>query len=328
MLSKNLLEFASKNYGFDIAALEYIPRSSGKVMNRIYAFYKDDKKCIIKFDPPSVEHNNQLRETRAAMDFHHYLAENDISVSTPLKTITGELVISTQDDGEEYIITAFAWLDGQAWAYQGWNDKTSFNWGKVMGDMHRASMDYTPPNEYNVQKDIFTSYCWGSFFDDLKIYPGVYKITQELLGEIALLPKDKDSFGVIHSDMHQGNIFIEGNNVSVIDFGDSIYGWFTLDVAISLCHALWWGRKDDMGNDFTKSIIENFIKGYLSANQLSDFSLSKIPIFMKYRHLCMDPEKNGIGCNREQWIYNIENDILFDGCDLKSILDIMEGCKI
>ena len=328
MVSQNLLEFAVKNYNFDINTLEYIPRSSGKTENKIYSFNKNDKKCLIKFEPPCIVYNNQLTETRALMDFNYYLAENNVSVSMPLKTINGDLVISTQDNGEDYIITAFAWLYAETWAYDARNDKMSFNWGKVMGDIHRAVKDYKPPNKYDVQKDIFECHHWGSFFDKLKIYPSVYKITQELISEITALPRERDSFGIIHGDMHQGNIFIDGDNVSVFDFGDSIYGWFALDVAISLCHALWWDRKDNDGNDFTNSIIENFIKGYLSANQLSDYWISKIPMFMKYRHLCMDPERNGIGSDREEWIYNIKNDILFDGFELKSVLEIIKKAKL
>jgi Ser/Thr protein kinase RdoA (MazF antagonist) len=279
------------------------------------------EKYILKFEPPHKVYNNQLTETRAYMDFHCRLAENNVNVSVPLKTINGELVISS----ENYIITAFVWLNGETWAYNAKNNRISFNWGKVMGDMHRISKDYLPANEHNVQKDIVGSYYWGSFFDELKIYPKVYKITQELLKEIAVLPRTRGSFGVIHSDMHQGNIFIDGEKVTIIDFGDSIYGWFALDIAVSLCHALWWDGKDSAGNDFTHAIIENFIKGYLSANPLNDFWISKIPMFMKYRHLCMNPEKNGIGCNREEWIYNIENDILFDGYTLQSIAEIIKS---
>jgi len=142
MIPNDLLEFASKNYNFDINTLEHIPRSNGKIMNQIYTFNKNDKKYIIKFDPPSPEHKNQLRETRAAMDFNYYLAENNISVSVPLKANNGELVISAEENGVDYIITAFSWLNGQSWAYEGWNGKMSFNWGKVMGDMHRVAKDY------------------------------------------------------------------------------------------------------------------------------------------------------------------------------------------
>ena len=331
MISKNLLKFAAENYGFEKATLERIPRSSGKIMNEIYTFYKNGRKYIIKFEPPSEVYKNQLRETRAALDFHCYLSDCGVNVSAPLKNIHGEPVTSALDGGTEYIITAFAWLNGQTWGYDGANGKMSYNWGKTMGAMHCAAKSYTPPNEYDVQKDIFDGFYWGRFFDGLKIYPDVYKIAQKLFREITALPRDADSFGVIHGDLHQGNFFTDGENIRIIDFGDSIYGWYTLDAAISLCHALWWGRMDDDGNDHTDAIVENFMKGYFSANPLSEFWLSKIPLFMKYRHLCMVPEENGIGCDRDGWIYNIKNDILFEGRDLKSISDVIKkstaGCK-
>ena len=328
MVSNNILAFAAKKYGSDADTLVHIPRTGGKIMNQIYHFYMGDKKCIIKFEPPHAVYKNQLREINAAMDFNHYLAVNHVNVSVPLKSIDEKLVISIQERGEEYIITAFECLSGQTWGYDGSNPNMSFNWGKVMGDMHRAAKDYKPPNERDVQKYIFDSYYWWPSFDELKVYPTVYRIARETLAEIAVLPRDRDSFGVIHGDLHQGNFFTDGDKVSIIDFGDSVYGWFALDVAISLCHALWWGRKDRAGNDYTNLIIENFIKGYFSANKLSEFWVSKIPLFMKYRHLCMDPEKNGLGYNREKWIYKIENDILFEERTLESILKTIENATV
>ena len=324
MVSKNLLEFAAKSYGFSVDMLEHIPRISGKIENQIYSFNKYGKKYLIKFDPISSQYNNQLRETRAAMDFNYYLAENNINVSVPLKSTNGELVI----DGEDYIITAFNWLYGETWSFDGSNGEMSFNWGKVMGEIHRAAKDYKPQNEHDVLRKIFDRRYQVSFFDNLKIYPSVYEISQELMGEIIALPKDKDSFGIIHYDMHQGNFYTLGNKVSVFDFGDSIYGWFVLDIAISLCHALWWGREGNKADDFINIIIGNFLKGYFSVNKLSNFWLSKIPVFMKYRHLDMDPERHGLGCNRDEWIYYIENDILFKGIDLKSISGIIENVDV
>ena len=142
------------------------------------------------------------------------------------------------------------------------------------------------------------------------------------------LPRDKDSFGIIHCDMHPDNFYIDGDKINVFDFGDSKKGWFALDIGIALFDAVWWGRKNAAGNDFTNAIIENFLKGYLSANYLSDFWISKIPMFMKYRQLSMKPEENGLGCNREEWVYHIENDILFTGFELKAVSNIINKVKI
>ena len=73
-------------------------------------------------------------------------------------------------------------------------------------------------------------------------------------------------------------------------------------------------------NDFTNRIIENFLKGYISANHLSGFWLSKIPSFMKYRQICKfswfyNPENANDGHQQER-IRNIENDILFTHCTI------------
>ena len=182
-------------------------------------------------------------------------------------------------------------------------------------------------------KNFYDGYYWGSHFDCLKVYPDVYQVAQELIGEIMNLPRDKESFGIIHCDMHPDNFYIEGDKINVFDFGDSQYGWFTLDIGIALFHALWWGQKDDKGNDFTNTIIKDFLKGYLSANHLSDFWISKIPMFMKYRQIsCFVPwffnPEDTKEHHQKEWIYNIENDILFDGIDLKSISKIIEGAKV
>lgn len=67
------------------------------------------------------------------------------------------------------------------------------------------------------------------------------------------------------------------------------------------------------------------MKGYLSANHLSDFWLLKIPMFMKYRQICFDV--GFMNENQKDWKYNIENDILFDGFELKSMLKIIENMK-
>jgi Ser/Thr protein kinase RdoA (MazF antagonist) len=123
--------------------------------------------------------------------------------------------------------------------------------------------------------------------------------------------------------MHQWNFLIDGDKINVFDFDDSLYGWFALDIGLALYHALWWGRKDDAGNDFTDNIIQNFLKGYLSANSLSDYWLKKIPMFMKFRQICkfswfFDPDN--IDEHQKERIYNIENDILFTDCKIKPSL--------
>jgi Ser/Thr protein kinase RdoA (MazF antagonist) len=319
MVSDNLLEFASKNYGFNKDTLNFISDST----NQIYAFQKNGKNYILRFSQRPAEYINQ---TKAEIGWLYYLANNHINVSLPLAADNGELVISAEDDGETYIISVYETLSGQFWDKNDpnkWNEKIFYNWGKTMGDIHRLTKDYIPANDDDV-RSVFTGY--ETFFTDrangIKNCPSVCKIAEELIGEMMELPKDRDSYGLIHYDVHQWNFLIDGINgdeIKVFDFDDSLYGWFALDIGIALYHGLWWGRKDDAGNDFTNLIIKNFLKGYQSANQLSGFWLDRIPMFMKYRQICklswFYDSENEDEHQRER-ICNIENDILFTGCEI------------
>jgi len=218
---------------------------------------------------------------------------------------------------------------GQFWDHNDpdkWNNKIFFNWGKLMGDMHRLTKDYKRSNKYNIL-DIFTRNYegWGSYFDCLKENPEVFKIIQDLLDEFMTFPRDRDSYGLIHNDMHPWNFHIDGDKITLFDFNDNIYGWFVMDIGIAFYHGLDWSRKDDAGHDYTNAIIENFLKGYLSANHLNDFWLSKIPMFMKYRQICLN--LGNITEDPKEWQYKIENDILYDGVELKSISEIIENVK-
>ena len=323
MVSDNLLTFAADKYNFDKSTLHFISEST----NQIYMFKKDNRGYILRFSQRPAEHIHQIR---AEMDWLYYLAKNNIGVSLPLKAGNGKLAVSTQDNGENYIITSFEMVNGTFWNKNDpklWNEKIFFGWGKVMGDMHRLTKDYMPANDNDI-RDVFNGRF--SLGDSVKSCPSVNKITEELIGEIMALPKDKDSYGLIHNDMHPWNFYIDGDQINVFDFDDSLYGWFALDIGIALYHGLWWGRKNDAGNDFTNIIIENFLKGYLSANNLSDFWFAKIPMFMKFRQICKfswfyNP-KNADEHQKER-IYNIENDVLFTGCELKSVYSIIENVK-
>ena len=309
MVSDNLLEFAAKIYDFDKATLSFISNST----NQIYVFQKSRKYYILRFS------NGILSHTKAEMEWLFYLSKNNIRVGLPLKTIHGELVTSMQDSGKNFIITSFAVVTGMPWDKnnpQKWNNQIFYNWGKTMGDIHHITKDFVFSSDV-VTRDTFN----GRFAlsDSVKTCPSVNAIVEDLISEIMELPKDKNSYGLIHNDMHQWNFHVDENNINVFDFDDSLYGWYALDIGIALYHGLWWGRKDNDGNDFTNNIIKNFLDGYLSANKLSDFWIAKIPMFMTFRQICkfswfFDP--TNIDEHQRERIYNIENNILFTDCKI------------
>ena len=316
MVSDSLLTFAAENYGFDKKSLHFISDST----NQIYSFAKNDKNYILRFSERPLD---EICQTKAEMDWLYFLASNCISVSLPLCADNNTLVISTEDEGKPFVISAFETLKGSFWDKNDsnlWSKKVFFSWGKVMGDIHRLTKNHTPTNERDVRATFTGRFALD---DSIKACTSVNKIAENVIAEIMALPKNKDSYGLIHNDMHPWNFLINEKQIEVFDFDDSLYGWFSLDIGVALYHGLWWGRKNDAGYDFTNEIIENFLNGYLSANHLSDFWISKIPLFMKFRQICKFSwfyNSDNVDDHQKERIRNIENDILFADCKINNSL--------
>ena len=314
---ENLAAFAAESYGFDKGTLGFISAST----NAVFYFKKDEKSYILRLSQHPAE---QAVQTRAELDWLYYLAGNGINVSLPLRAKNGEFVLLTEADGRPVILSAYEMLPGQFWDKNDparWNEKVFYDWGRLTGDMHRLTKGYFPPGGEN-RRGEFTGREALSL-DKLKSCPAVYKAAEEIIDEMTALPKDTDSYGLIHYDLHPWNFLIDGGQINVFDFDDCLYGWFALDIGVALYHGLWWGRRNDAGCDFTDDIVENYLRGYLSANRLSDYWLTKIPLFMRFRQICKfswfyDPDN--VDGHQTERIRNIENGVLFTDCELNSSL--------
>ncbi|MCL2300698.1 MAG: phosphotransferase [Firmicutes bacterium] len=318
MVSKRLLARAAESYGFKKRTLHFISEST----NQIYRFQKDGKCYILRF---SRRPHEQALQTKAEMDWLCYLASHGMGVSLPLPAGSGELVLSAEDGGKPYVISAFEALPGRNWDKNNpelWNADVFYLWGRAMGDMHRLTKDYSPSGG---ARGSFTGR--DTVRNSFEACPAVHKTLEKLQCEIMALPKDRDSYGLIHYDLHPWNFLIDGGRINVFDFDDSLYGWFPLDIGVALYHGLWWGRKNDAGQAFAEEIVRHFLRGYLSANQLSDFWISKIPLFLRYRQICKfswfyDPaHADG---HQEERIRNIENGMLFSDLSLRAVELMLE----
>ena len=186
MVSDNLLEFASKSYGFNKDTLHFVSDST----NQIYFFQKDSKQYVLRFSNRSAE---KINETKAEMEWLYYLADNNIGVGLPLKTVNGELVVSTIENGENYIVTSFETVAGEFWDKNNplkWNEQIFYNWGKIMGDIHSLTKNFKFTNE-QITREIFN----GRFAldDNIKCCQSVNKIADNLIDWTVISSKIKNA---------------------------------------------------------------------------------------------------------------------------------------
>lgn len=313
-----LVEVAAEYYGFIKSECRFMAygRENSKQM---YSFGINGEPYILRVTKCASGHLGQIK---AEMDWLLYLCMKGANVPSPLRTLKGELAFSAQENGDTYVISAFSKVRGNCWNKEDpklWNKDVFYNWGKAVGEMHRLSKDYKPAAKAEKRGGFDLR---GMVNENIKAFPSISRIADGLLCEIEALPKDRDSYGMIHNDLHPGNFFIDGEQIHLFDFDGCAYSWYAFDIGNALFISLWLARRNHAGVDFTNDIIRYFLKGYLSENTLNHFWLSQIPSFMMLCKISLfsygcsgeDPD-NEKGC-----IENIEKGILFSGCKVDDSL--------
>ena len=275
------------------------------------------------------------------------------SINTPVLMCSknGKIIETFCDGAANYVICVYYEMLGEVWDKNNrktWNEAVIHNWGVTMGKMHRLTKGYVPLagviKRPQFEDRLVSLETYGNI-------PSVHQKMKQIEENILSLPKDIDSYGLIHSDLDQLNFLVKDNRIYVLDFDDCQYGHFALDIGIALYHALWWGLPDggdgDNGgngdnangcagaykNVYACKIITAFMSGYNSENHLSDYWLDKIKLFMMYRqidalswHLNYYKPKSmnevvyndlfKVHYSFEKHIHYIENDIFYDNCSI------------
>jgi Ser/Thr protein kinase RdoA (MazF antagonist) len=139
------------------------------------------------------------------------------------------------------------------------------------------------------------------------------------------LPKDADSYGLIHNDFNDGNFTVdyENGDITVFDFDDSCYFWIMYDLACA-----WEGgigramfRPLVERKDFMARYMEHVLTGYTRENSIREAWLARLPLFLRliqmqelmhYAQYLDDPDEE-IQAGLRYKIHCIENDIPYLG---------------
>ncbi len=271
------LAIAAPLYG--LSELDFRPMRGGH-FNHVYSFRRDDQDYILRLTPPNEEIDAQAQ--RSILAWMAYLAEHGASVPAPLASQQNNLIEVIPTVEGNWLVTAFTRAKGvlsEELPIEHWNEALFQALGKAIGKVHTVARKYVPLNRMNY----FQWDCGGNLFNRQIQEEFWLKDKQaRLLERLLALPKPPEAYGLIHCDLHFGNFYIHDPErvITLIDFDDCAYGWFSMDIAILLFDilVLYPGAdKDEYGRKF----LQNFLVGYLAENPLSTFWLEQIPLFLK-----------------------------------------------
>jgi Ser/Thr protein kinase RdoA (MazF antagonist) len=247
----------------------------------IYEFRRDSQQFILR-----IGHSARRSEAliRGEVDWMNYLAERGAAVAHAVPSLTGNLVEAFDDGhGEHFLATSFARAAGKPPREAGWTPELFETYGEVLGRMHALTKGYKPRDPAWKRPE------WdGPEIQDIESnlpagQTEVLKRYRALMDHLRTLPRDRNSYGLIHFDAHGSNFLVDDDGrITLFDFDDCSYGWFIYDIAIVLFYMVAGGEEDGA---FIEEFMTHFLRGYRRRNRLEQKWLREMPNFLKMREI-------------------------------------------
>ncbi|MBI5804553.1 phosphotransferase [candidate division TA06 bacterium] len=275
--NKNILAEAMQRY----AVPEGKIRELGGFESFIHSFERDSRHYILRISH-SLRRSEEL--IRGEADWINYLAAGGVPVAGAVMSENGNLVEAIDDGhGGLFLATAFNKIDGRPIHEAGWSPQLYRTYGKLLGKMHSLTKDYRPSDPLAKRpqwEDSANTEC-------VKHLPETESLVREkywkVMEQVAVLPRDKDSFGLIHYDAHSSNMLVDKDGrLCLFDFDDSLHSWFVCDIAIVLFY-MTAGKEPDIAS--VEEFLAHFLSGYAEENKLDPKWLKEIPHFLKIREI-------------------------------------------
>lgn len=215
------------------------------------------------------------KEISSELEWTSALKSKGITLPVAVSNRAGSLVTDTySSDGKQYHVTLLTWVEGERLEKEKHTDETIQKMGELMANLHEASTDFSPSTD-------FSRPSWGihTFQRDwthLKLNHGhfisnealeLYSMAAEKVTELLkTLTSHEQDFGMIHADLHNGNIVFHEGEPYPIDFGRCGFGYHLYDIAQSILGLFPPQRA-------------HFIKGYEKIKQLDGEYIPKLESF-------------------------------------------------
>ncbi len=242
---------------------------------------KGDEDYVLRLTHSS---HRSKKEVEAELDFLRYVAENGAKVAGPLYSISQNLVEEiVAEDGTFFYASLFTYakgeqVKGEESAY--WGDTYFEAWGKAIGQLHRLTRDY-PKTDYRDTWEEDENSIVNELEDEK-----VKEIATVLMDEIKTLPIEKETFGLMHGDIHPGNFHYDGKELTIFDFDDATYNYFIHDLAMVLYYSVLftpWTVEEK--TTFARKQLQVLRKGYEYEHRLADSWYESLPLFLRLRDI-------------------------------------------
>ena len=223
------------------------------------------------------------------------LIQFGLRVPRAYPTKTGEYYVSAECGGTTRQIGLIAWLEGKPMSdivvAEGEGEfplELIRDAGVNCAQFHNQAANWTPPPEFtrhspNIQGLLGDEPFWGRFWESPSLTRAerltINALRKLITQRLENYGESSNTYSMIHSDMHDENLFVGDGGLMVIDFDDAGFGWHQYDLAVMLFP---YSDRSDFD-----AIQQTLIEGYRTQRNLCDEDLSYLEMFIKMRTLAL-----------------------------------------
>jgi len=257
----------------------------GGFENYVHGYKINNKDYVLRITHSSHRSKDQLC---GELEWIEFLYEKGTNVYKPVHSVNNVLVEEIKLKNSSFFIVSFEKALGKSIWRKDYDDDYLISWGRSIGKMHKVTNDFMPSKaEYKRINWHDNQIVTGTFIPDSDIK--MKEVLSDTIAHIKTLPVDKNSYGLIHTDIHSGNMICDKQkNLKIIDFDDSAYMHFISDLTIAVYYGTWHLNHDpELRADYAKKIFNKILEGYRQEFLLAKMWLAEIPHFLKLRDITL-----------------------------------------
>ncbi|BBH23213.1 hypothetical protein Back11_45580 [Paenibacillus baekrokdamisoli] len=256
----------------------------GGFQNFVYEYKRNNKAYILRFTHSSLRTTERVE---GELEWILYLSDHGVAVSRPIYSAQSCLLEIVHCGSSFFIVTSFEKAPGIRSNYpECLHDVDLFeNCGRLTGQIHKLTKAYKPVHRRHEWNQNYYLLNAAHFIPPAQtLVMGSYK---GLIKSIENLPRDNESYGLIHGDINVGNFMVNDGAITLFDFDEGQYSWYVEDLAIQLYYMVYVYGDDSIEErkQQCQLFMEHFMRGYMKENTISNDWLKRIPLFLRLREI-------------------------------------------
>lgn len=276
---------AAPRWGLEPTSIRILSESENVVCSVELA---GGERVVLRLHRPGY---NTVEELRSEVGWVAALGSAGIPVPQPRPTLDGDHYAVVDVGDQRRQVGVIDWVEGQPVGgvkEAGTGDVIGHyrRIGKLAAALRSHNDVWSPPADFvrrrwDAEGLVGADPLWGRFWEVGRLSParrGLFAEARRVLHErLSWLSTGPDRFGLIHADLHLGNVMANGEALTIIDFDDSGFGWFAHELAVALHPVL----GDDCFDDARTAIVG----GYREVAALDAEEAELIDTFLTVRSL-------------------------------------------